>query len=252
MKKIIVVLLALLCLCACSSAEQADDSSNTDDVKVLTMATEATFEPYEYYDGEEIVGIDVEIAEKICEKLGYELEVVDTSFSSLVSGVQEHKYDFSMAGMTVSEERLEKINFTNSYATGIQVIIVNSDSDIKSVDDLYNGTYLIGVQSGTTGEIYSLDDFGEDNVKSFDKTTDAATALVNKQIDCIILDNEPAKAIVAKNEGLMILDTEYSVEDYAIAIAKDNDELLNEFNTALEELTNDGTIQTIIDKYIGE
>ncbi len=251
MKKIIVVLLALLCLCACSSANEADDTSS-DEVKVLTMATEATFEPYEYYDGENMVGIDVEIAGKIAEKLGYELEVIDTDFDSLISGVQGHKYDFAMAGMTVNEERLEKINFTNSYATGIQVVIVNQDSEIKSIDDLYESSYIIGVQSGTTGEIYSLDDFGEENVKSFKKTTDAATALVNKQIDCIILDNEPAKAIVEKNEGLMILDTEYSVEDYAIAIAKDNDELLNAFNQALEELTSDGTIQTIIDKYIGE
>ncbi len=251
MKKIIVVLLALLCLCACSSANEADDTSS-DEVKVLTMATEATFEPYEYYDGEDMVGIDVEIAGKIAEKLGYELEVIDTDFDSLISGVQGHKYDFAMAGMTVNEERLEKINFTNSYATGIQVVIVNQDSEIKSIDDLYESSYIIGVQSGTTGEIYSLDDFGEENVKSFKKTTDAATALVNKQIDCIILDNEPAKAIVEKNEGLMILDTEYSVEDYAIAIAKDNDELLNAFNQALEELTSDGTIQTIIDKYIGE
>lgn len=251
MKKIIVVLLALLCLCACSSANEADDTSS-DEVKVLTMATEATFEPYEYYDGENMVGIDVEIAGKIAEKLGYELEVIDTDFDSLISGVQGHKYDFAMAGMTVNEERLEKINFTNSYATGIQVVIVNQDSEIKSIDDLYESSYIIGVQSGTTGEIYSLDDFSEENVKSFKKTTDAATALVNKQIDCIILDNEPAKAIVEKNEGLMILDTEYSVEDYAIAIAKDNDELLNSFNQALEELTSDGTIQTIIDKYIGE
>lgn len=244
MKKFIVLLMALLVLSACSSTQK--------DEKVLTMATEATFEPYEFYDGDKIVGIDVEIAEAIAKSLGYELEVVDIDFDTLIPGVQTHKYDFAMAGMTVSEERLEKINFTKTYATGIQVIIVNKDSEIKTIDDLFDGNYLIGVQAGTTGEIYSIDDFGQENVKSYKKTTDAATALTNKQIDCIILDNEPAKSIVEKNDNLMILESEYSIEDYAIAIAKDNDELLNKFNQALETLINDGTINNILNKYIGD
>lgn len=250
MKKLLTVLLALtivLCLTGCGSKKED---------KTLYMATEATFEPYEFYDGDEIVGIDVEIAKAICDKLGYKLEVNDVDFDSIIAGVQEGKYDFGMAGMTVTDERKEQVNFSDSYATGVQVVIVNEDSEITSVDDLFGDkNYTIGTQSGTTGFLYATWDIADEGlgtVKDFKKTTDAAQALVNVQIDCILLDNEPAKAIVANNTGLKILDSEYAVEDYAIALAKNNTELLDSMNKALNELINDGTVNKILEKYIGD
>lgn len=215
---------------------------------VLTMATNATFPPYEFYENEQIVGIDAEIAAKIAEKIGMELEIVDTEFGSIVAGVQTGKYDIGMAGMTVTDERKESVDFTTSYATGIQSIIVPEGSEIASIEDLAGKK--IGVQQDTTGHIYAADEFGDDMVSPFNKGTDAVAALVSGKVDCVIIDNQPAKSFVEANEGLAILDTEYAIEDYAIAIAKDNTELLEKVNTALEELIADGTVQTIIDKYI--
>ena len=276
MKKLIALLLAallVLALAACASnasndtAAPADsateteapaDTADTDGASgKLTMATEATFPPYEYYDGDAIVGIDVEVAQAIAAKLGMELEVTDIAFDSIIPGIQTGKYDMGMAGMTVTDERKEQVNFSDSYATGVQVVIDKDDSAITSVDDLFadGADTVVGTQAGTTGFIYAtsdIEDAGLGTVKSFGKTTDAVEALKNGQVDCVILDNEPAKALVAANEGLHILDTEYAVEDYAIAIAKENTDLLDKINTALAELKDDGTLQSIVDKYIGE
>ena len=215
---------------------------------VLTMATNAYFPPYEYYEGDEIVGIDAEIAAAIAQKLGLELQIEDMEFDSIITAVQMGKADMGLAGMTVTEERLQNINFTNSYAQGVQVVIVPEDSEIASIDDLTGKK--IGVQLATTGDIYAKDDFGEDNVEEFNKGNDAVNALVSGKIDAVIIDNEPAKSYVAANEGLKILDTEYVTEDYAACISKDNEALLNAVDAALEELTADGTIQSILDKYI--
>ena len=246
MKKYLALLLAAimaLSLAACASTAKTEDAASTSGK--LTMATEATFQPYEYYDGDAIVGIDVEVAQAIADRLGMELEVTDIAFDSIIPGVQTGKYDMGMAGMTV----------TDSYATGVQVVIVKDDSPITSVDDLFadGASTVVGTQAGTTGFIYAtsdIEDAGLGTVKSFGKTTDAVEALKNGQVDCVILDNEPAKALVAANEGLHILDTEYAVEDYAIAIAKENTDLLEKVNKALSELTADGTLQSIVDKYI--
>ena len=226
---------------------------------VLSMATEATFPPYEYYDGDTIVGIDVEIAQAIADKLGLKLEVTDIAFDSIIPGVQPGKYDIGLAGMTGTDERLEQVNFTDSYATGIQVVIVGPNSSITSVDDLFaeGASHVVGTQTGTTGFIYAtsdIQDAGLGEVKSFAKTTDAVEALKNGQVDCVILDNQPAQALVAANAdaGLSILDTEYAVEDYAAAVSKDNAALTEAINGALKELIADGTVQTILDKYISE
>ena len=223
------------------------------------MATEATFPPYEYYDGDTIVGIDVEIAQAIADKLGLKLEVTDIAFDSIIPGVQTGKYDIGLAGMTVTDERLEQVNFTDSYATGIQVVIVGPNSSITSVDDLFaeGASHVVGTQTGTTGFIYAtsdIQDAGLGEVKSFAKTTDAVEALKNGQVDCVILDNQPAQALVAANAdaGLSILDTEYAVEDYAAAVSKDNAALTEAINGALKELIADGTVQSILDKYISE
>lgn len=257
MKKLLVVLVTvLMALCLVGCGAKKEETLPAEEKKTLYMATEATFQPYEFYDGDKIVGIDVEIAQAICDKLGYELEVVDTEFDSIIPGVQEGKYDFGMAGMTVTDERKEQVNFSDSYATGVQVVIVKEDSEITTVDDLFGDKfYTIGTQSGTTGFLYATWDIADaelGTVNDYKKTTDAAQALVNGQIDCVLLDNEPAKAIVANNEGLKILDTEYAVEDYAIALAKENTELLDAMNNALKDLIADGTVNTIVTKYIGK
>ena len=223
--------------------------SSSSDENTLVMATNATFPPYEYVEGDEIVGIDPEIAAAIADELGMELQIEDVDFDSIVAGVASGKYDMGMAGMTVDPDRLESVNFSDSYATGIQSIIVKEGSPIQSVDDLSSST-KIGVQQGTTGAQYAADDYGQDAVVNFNKGADAVQALVTDKVDCVIIDNEPAKSFVEANPGLKILDTEYAVEDYAICVAKDNDELLDKINDALARLKEDGTVDDIINKYI--
>ncbi len=247
MKKLIsivlCVVLALGVLAGCGEAP-----ATTDAAEKLVMATNAAFPPYEFYEGEKIVGIDAEIAAAIAEKLGMELEIQDTEFGSIITGVQTGKYDIGMAGMTVTEERMQTVNFSETYATGIQSVIVKDGSDIKSIDDLTGKK--IGVQQDTTGHIYSADEYGDEFVTPYNKGADAVSALISGKVDCVIIDNEPAKSFVAANEGLVILDTEYAVEDYAICIAKENTELLEKVNGALAELIADGTVKNIVDKYI--
>ena len=222
--------------------------------ETIIMGTNAEFPPYEYYDGDTIVGIDAEIAQAIADKLGCELVIEDMAFDSIIASVQSGKINFGMAGMTVTPEREQQVSFTASYATGVQVVIVPEGSDITSTDDLFNreGT-LIGVQMATTGDLYctwDLEDAGLATVERYNKGADAVAALVSGKVDCVVIDNEPAKAFVAANEGLVILDTEYTTENYAICVNKDDAEFLEKINGALEELINDGTVQSIIDKYI--
>lgn len=215
---------------------------------ILTMGTNAAFPPYEFYDGEDIVGIDAEIAGLLAEKLGLTLEIVDMDFSTIVTSVQTGGVDIGLAGMTVTEERLENVNFTDSYATGVQVIIVKEDSDIASADDLEGK--LIGVQEGTTGHQYCSEDYGEENVLAYTNGATAVQNLVQGAVDCVVIDEQPALSFVEANEGLKILDTEYVIEDYAAAVSKENTALLDALNAALKELQEDGSIQKILDKYI--
>ncbi|MBP5303644.1 MAG: basic amino acid ABC transporter substrate-binding protein [Clostridia bacterium] len=248
---VVVLVLCVALLAGCNTGKE-ETTSTTDSkaaTKTLVMGTNATFPPYEYVDDNgTIIGIDAEIAKAVCDKLGYELQIKDMEFDSLIPAVQAGSIDFAMAGMTVTDERKESVDFTDSYATGVQVVIVKEDSAIKTVDDLKDKK--IGVQSGTTGDIYCTDDYGQENVNQYANGALAVAALVNGQVDCVVIDNEPAKAYVAANTGLKILETEYVTEDYAAAISKDNNALLTEFNGALKELIADGTVKTIVDKYI--
>lgn len=212
----------------------------------LIMATNASFPPYEYYENEKIVGIDAETAEKIAEKLGVELEIKDMEFGSIIGAVQTGAVDIGMAGMTVTEDRLKTIDFSDSYATAVQVVIVKEDSEITSVDDLEGKT--VGVQENTTGDIYATDDLGEDSVKRYNKGNDAVAALASGVVDAVIIDNEPAKSFVAANDGLKILDTSYADEQYAIAVSKENKGLTAAVNKALAELKEDGTLDSIVEK----
>lgn len=245
MKKIIALILTVMMVMSLAACGGATGSGEE-----LVMGTNAAFPPYEFYDedGETIIGIDAEIAQAVADKLGMTLTIKDMEFDSLLTAVQSGAVDIVFAGLTVTDERKESVDFSVTYATGIQVIIVPEDSDIASVDDLAGK--VIGVQAGTTGDIYCTDEFGQDSVKQFTNGALAVAALANGQVDCVVIDNEPAKSFVEANDGLKILETEYAVEDYAAAISKDNAELTEKVNAAMEELKADGTIDTIIAKYI--
>jgi polar amino acid transport system substrate-binding protein len=272
MKKLFALLLTLamvLSLAACGSKEEApaeepaeaaveettESTLPTAVEGVLTMATNAAFPPYEYIEGGEIVGIDAAIAAAIAEKLGLEVQIEDMEFDAIIEAVKSGKADIGLAGMTVTPDRAEEVNFTASYATGVQVVIVTEDSAITSVDDLFaeGASNVIGVQRNTTGDLYTtwdLEDAGLATIDRYSKGAEAVQALKTGKVDCVVIDNEPAKAFVAEVEGLKILDTEYILEEYAGAMNKENAELFEAVNVALEELIADGTVQAIIDTYI--
>ena len=214
----------------------------------LIMSTNAAFPPYEMVaDDGSFEGIDVEVAGAIAGKLGLELVVDDMDFDAALLAVQQNKSDIVMAGVTVTEDRQLIMNFSDSYATGVQVVIVKEGSDV-TLDNL--GEKMIGTQRGTTGYIYTSGDYGDDHVTAYDNGASAVQALLNGQVDCVVIDSAPAEAFVAANAGLTILDTEYVTENYAIGVNKDNTALLDAINQALAELTADGTVQAIVDKYI--
>ena len=274
MKKVLSLILcfammfALCALAGCgatdtdSSSDAASTESKAETVELntvskgkLTMATNAYFQPYEYYDGDKIIGIDAEIAEAIAKKLGLTLEIKDMNFDTIITAVNAGDADVGIAGMTVTPDRQLEVDFSISYAKGVQVIVVKEDSAITSVDDLDNAEYKIGTQLGTTGDIYASDDvenggYGADRVTGYVTGNEAITALLGGDVDCVIIDNEPAKSFVANNPGLKILETTYNDEDYAIAIKKGNTELKAAIDKAIDELIEDGTIDAIIDKYI--
>ena len=236
---------------AAASSEAASAAATeltTVEAGKLTMATNAAFPPYEMTtDAGEFEGIDVDTAKAIAEKLGLELQIDDMDFDAALLSVQQGKADIVMAGVTVTDERKAVMDFSDSYATGIQSIIVPNDSDIASPDDLAGKT--IGTQRGTTGYIYCSDDFGDENVVAYDDGLTAVQALNNGQVDAVVIDNAPAQEFVAANPGLKVLDTSYAEEDYAIGMAKGS-ALEDAVNKALEELKADGTLQAIVDKYI--
>lgn len=241
---------------ASSEAASSEAASETETAELSTvepgkliMSTNAAFPPYEMTtDPGEFEGIDIETAQAIADKLGLELQIDDMDFDAALLAVQQGKSDMVMAGVTVTDERQNVMDFTDSYATGIQSIIVKEDSDIASVDDLAGKK--IGTQRGTTGYLYCSDDFGDENVVAYDDGLTAVQMLNNGQVDCVVIDNAPAKEFIAANPGLKLLDTAYVEESYAIGIGKGNTELKDAINTALEELKADGTLQAIVDKYI--
>lgn len=276
MKKLIVALLAgtmVFSLSACGSRETAatdaaseaetgaaeTDAAETDAAEeetdaakestggTLVMATNAEFPPYEYYEGGEIVGIDADIARAIAEDMGMELKIEDMAFDSIIAAVQSGKADFGAAGMTVTEDRLASVNFSDTYAEAKQVIIIKEGSEIKSADDLTGKK--VGVQLGTTGDILA-DEIEDGTVERYNKGAEAVMDLVGDRVDAVIIDNEPAKVFVSQNEGLTMIEDAYEAEQYAIAIAKDNTELVEKINASIANLKESGKLQEIIDKYI--
>ena len=236
-----------------SSAGSSAAAFTTVEDGKLIMSTNAQFPPYEMVaDNGDFEGIDVEVAQAIAGKLGLELVIDDMDFDGALLAAQNGKSDMVMAGVTVNETRLQVMDFSDSYATGVQVVIVKEGSDV-TLDNMGDG--MIGTQRGTTGYIYCSDTpenggYGEDHVTAYDDGATAVQALVNGQVDCVVIDNAPAQEYVKANPGLTILDGEWVVEDYAIGVAKGNTALLDAINSALQELIADGTVQSIIDKYI--
>lgn len=216
--------------------------------KTLIMATNAEFPPYEYHEGKDIVGIDVEIAKAVAEQMGAKFEVSDMAFDAIISAVDSGKADFGAAGMTVTEDRKKNVDFSDTYATSVQSVIVPENSDIKSIDDLKGKK--IGVQQGTTGDIYATKDYGKDAIQPFPKGVDAVLALGAGKVDAVIIDGNTAKAFVADQKGLKLLDSAYAEEEYAICVKKGNTELRDGINAALKGLKASGKLDEIVAKYI--
>ena len=247
MKKLIALILSALLLLSMAACSGGDKGMTIEKGKLI-MSTNAEFPPYEMTtDDGGFAGIDIEIAEAIAKKLGLELVIDDMDFNAALLAVQQGKSDMVMAGVTVDPDRQKVMDFSNSYATGVQVIIVKEDSNVTA-DTL--GDFMIGTQKGTTSDIYCSDDFGAEHVTTYDSSITAVQALINGQVDCVVVDNAPAQELVKANPGLKILETEYITENYAIGFNKGNTQLQEAVNKALAELTTDGTIQKIIDKYI--
>ena len=247
MKKILLagmIVMAGMGLMACGKSANAGGKA---EAGKLVMSTNAEFEPYEYHDGDKVVGIDPDIAEAIANKLGLELVITDTAFDSIIPEVSSGKADMGMAGMTVNEDRKKNVDFSDTYASSKQVIIVKNGSDIKGADDLKNKT--IGVQLGTTGDIQGSNIEGV-TMERYSKGFEAVQALSQGKIDAVLIDKQPAQYFIKDQADLSILDEAFAEEDYAIAFKKGNTELKDKVNKALEELKADGTIDKIIGKYI--
>ncbi|MDE7058387.1 MAG: transporter substrate-binding domain-containing protein [Lachnospiraceae bacterium] len=247
MKKKMVSLMLCICMAVAVAGCGGKKFNNPKKGDELIMATNAYFEPYEYYEGDAVVGIDAEIAQAIADKMGMTLKIEDMEFDSIIAAVNSGKAHIGVAGMTVTEDRLENVDFSDSYTTATQVIIVQEGSEIAGADDLEGKK--VGVQLGTTGDIFAAD-IKDVQLEQYNKGMDAVQALANGMIDAVIIDNEPAKQFVAKAEGLTILEEEFVTEEYAIAVAKGNKELLDDINKALDAIIADGTVKGIVDKYI--
>ena len=240
MKKSLIILLStamLLGLSACGASSS----------QKLVMATNAAFPPYESVEGNEIIGIDPEIAKLIADDIGRELVIEDMAFDSIIAAVQSGKADIAMAGLTVTEDRKQNINFSDPYTEAAQVIVVKKDSPVVSPDDLEGKT--VGVQIGTTGDIYA-GDIADATIERYSKYFEAINALNQDKIDAVIVDREPAKVFVNDSDELKMIDKEFTLEEYAIGVAKENTELLDQINASLKKLQESGEIDKIINKYI--
>lgn len=232
-----------------SAASSEQETKAKADGGTLVMATNAEFPPYEYHEGDKVVGIDADIAQAIADQLGMKLEIEDIAFDSIIPEITSGKADMGMAGITITDDRKKSVDFSDTYAKASQKIIVKDDSTIASPDDLKGK--IVGVQLGTTGDIYVSDlEADGTKVERYNKGFEAVQALSQGKIDAVVIDSEPAKTFVDQTKGLKILDQSFTDEEYAIAVKKGNTELLDKINGALKTLKENGTLDQIIAKYI--
>lgn len=263
LKKILLAFVTTTLLVSCSGKNQKDNSnesdvSNNSNKKVsseivsdgvIDLGTSADFPPYEFFDdNNKIVGIDAEIAQEIGKKLGVEVKIKDMDFSSIIASIESGKLDGGIAGITANEDRKKNVNFSDTYGKSVQKVIVKKDSSFKNPEDLKGKK--VASQLGSTGEAAAKDTYGEENVQSFSKNMDAIVALNNEKVDAVVLDDQVAEKFVAANKDLKVLDKELAKDEYAIALDKKNDKLLEEVNKAIDELKKDGTIDKIFEKYM--
>lgn len=255
--------LVLLAGCGSKESEEKEEISSSSPAKeevvegektdlvddgVIDFGISVDLPPYEFYEGDQMKGIDVEIADEISKKLGVEVKLHDMDFSTIIASIESGKLDGGISGFTVTEDRKKSVNFSKTYASSMQSVLLKQDSPIKSTDDLEGKK--IGTQLGTTGDMIAQEDFGEENVQSFAKFPDAVLSLQGGKLDAIILDEATAIKFAEANDDLKILESPYTQEEYAIAVAKDKDKLLEEINKAIDDLKETGKLQEIVDKYI--
>lgn len=254
MKKFTAILaasLAIVVLLAGCGGKSNNEGGMTIKEGKLIMATEATFPPYEYMQGSEVVGVDVDIARAIAEELGLELVVEEMDFSAALAATQTGKADFAAAGISITEERQKTMDFSVEYANSKQVILTREDTGVNSPDDLQS--IAVGVQLGTVADLElseNPDDYPGIEIERYNKYTDAVTDLINGRLDAIVLDSLPAQQLKTMDEGLIICDEELFTDVYAIAVKKGNTELLDAINTALEKLIADGRVDEFTENHL--
>ena len=247
---IVVIGIVVVAVVAMMNKKDVEEVNVESEKEKLIMVTEAGFAPYEFYEGEEIVGVDVEIAKKIAEKTGKELEIKDTDFDSLINEVKTGKADFAAAGLSITPERLEEVDFSVEYAVSKQVIIVKKDNDAETIED-FNGK-KVAVQLGTVADLVLSDENPEIELVQHKKYLLAVEDLKADKVDAIVLDSLPAEEIINKNPDFKILEKELLTDKYGIAVQKGNTELLNDINAVLKDLMDNGKIQEYTVNYLGE
>lgn len=242
MKKILLTLIAVLSILATTGCKK--------DSNELIMVTEAGFAPYEYYNNGEIVGVDIDIAKEIATELGKKLVVKDVAFDSIINEVRTGKADFGAAGISYSEERAEKVDFSINYAVSKQVVIVKENSPITNSSSISNKK--IAVQLGSVADTYVTDNYKNAEIVRQKKYLAAIEDLKNDKVDCVVMDELPAKEIIEKNSGIKILDGELTSDSYGMIVKKGNTELLETVNKVLNRLSSDGSIDNFIIKHTEE
>lgn len=246
----LIVTLGMFTACGSSDNETPETTEPTSEGGTLIMATEAGFAPYEYTeDGSEVIGVDVDIANEIAKDMGKELKILNMDFDTVLISVQQGKADFGAAGISVTEERKKNMDFSVEYAVSKIVLVVKADNEtIKSADDITSDT-IIGVQQGNTADNYCQDEYSSSTLKPYTKFLQAALDLDNDKIDCIMMDSLPAAQLVAQNPDLKILEKEVFTDKYAIAVQKGNTEMLEQINSTLNRLIEEGKIDEFTIKH---
>ena len=233
MKKLLIISLLVFIMTGCGK-------SNNE----LVMVTEAGFAPYEYYENGEIVGVDIEIAKEIAKELDMDLGIKDVAFDSIINEVKTGKADFGAAGISYSDERAKQVSFSKDYSTSKQIVIVKNDSDITNLNEINNKK--IAVQLGSIADTYVTNTYKNASIIRQKKYLAMIQDLKDKKVDCVVMDELPAKQIINNNPELIILDGELTNDSYGMVVKKDNQELLDTINKVLERLKNEGMIDEFI------